>query len=72
MVFMRRFVAGIKKILTVSKPNSIENNRVLGRWQIRHDSKVFDKVDEANEDHCGGCNDMRKKYQDIIGRNIKK
>ena len=29
---------------------------VLGRWDIKYDTKVIDrKIDQANHDHCGCC-----------------
>lgn len=32
---------------------------ILGRWFIHYDQKIIDKkVDQANEDHCGCCNNI--------------
>jgi hypothetical protein len=39
----------------------------LGRWKIEYcNKKINNKVDMANEDHCGPCGNEIKKYIDIV------
>lgn len=67
MTLVRTMITAIRTYVSRNKVNSVDSNRMLGRWKITHDTQVFEKVDNANEDHCGGCSDMRKKYQKMIG-----
>lgn len=39
---------------------------VLGRWTLEPSQQKLDrKVDLANEDHCGCCDDMKQKEEPV-------
>ena len=46
-----------------------ENRTALGRWNLDYCQKrIKNKVDMANEDHCGTCSkniDMKKKRKNL-------
>lgn len=43
----------IRRVLNFPK-----NKPMLGRWQLHYDPQtVNSKIDQANEDHCGCCNE---------------
>ena len=44
-----------KGVTHFARPN-ISEQKYLGRWQLEHNYTVINqKVDYANEDHCGVC-----------------
>ena len=58
---MRFFSRAFRILMNTPSKQPIEQ-RLLGRWQIHHDDRVFDRVDRTNEDHCGCCGDLLKEY----------
>ena len=57
-----RFVRQAFRLLMNAPRGQPIERRLLGRWQIHHDERVFDRVDRTNEDHCGCCGDLLKEY----------
>lgn len=51
-----------------------ENKLLLGRWNIDYcNKKIGNKIDLANEDHCGSCSEyMLDKLSKEICKNQKK
>jgi hypothetical protein len=49
MSYIRKFFHSLAK----------QEVRVLGRWNLEKcNIKIYNKVDWANEDHCGVCNEF--------------
>jgi len=46
----------IQNIKSVVQKFIKEDKKILGRWNIEHcNKKMNNKIDLANEDHCGPC-----------------
>jgi hypothetical protein len=47
------------KILTATSNSVRTQNIELGRWSLVYEPKIIhNKVDQANEDHCGCCQNV--------------
>ena len=56
---LRRIVVVLTSVVARPRP-------MLGRWLIERDVQKLDrKFDQANEDHCGCCEQVRKVDQQI-------
>jgi len=59
----------MKDIITyiLSKIIRRDNRTALGRWKIDYCGKIVkNKVNHANEDHCGTCSQYKVKEKKII------
>tara|TARA_Y100000589_G_scaffold217478_1_gene205104 strand:- start:604 stop:816 length:213 start_codon:yes stop_codon:yes gene_type:complete len=66
-----QFLKVITKITKNLKQNPVDT-RILGRWSMGHDEKkIGHRIDNANEDHCGVCSQMREQYIEQKNKNIK-
>ena len=64
---MNKFIALFKHNFTVRSTNNI----TLGRWNYDYDSKIQErKVYLTNMDHCGCCENMKLKTNQIIEKKI--
>ena len=62
----------MKFLTTIIKRFVKDEKKVLGRWNIEIcDTKRNNKIDLANEDHCGPCGQYRleKSIKPIINQN---
>lgn len=63
IVFIRRILNILQK----------EEPKILGRWNIEKNiKKINNKVDLANEDHCGICNEYMNKKKEVPLKDIFK
>lgn len=50
-----KYITILKNIIITKEPKVL-----LGRWNINYCEKTINKkIDLANEDHCGTCNNMK-------------
>jgi len=63
---LKRIILHIQRLLSKSYNKPLP----LGRWNIEIcNEKINNKIDLANEDHCGTCS---KYLNNILNKNIKK
>jgi len=63
---LKRIILHVQRVLL----NSYSKSPPLGRWNIKIcNEKLNNKIDLANEDHCGTCG---KYLKNIVNKNIKK
>ena len=57
-------ITSIKQILTSRLLPSMRSTPALGRWSLKYDEQVLQRViDMANEDHCGCCVQVKPTHQ---------
>lgn len=56
---IRGIIARVSSLVTAPSAAAATAPVALGRWGIQYDEKVIDrKIIQANEDHCGCCDDV--------------
>lgn len=59
---MKNIILYLRKIL-----NQTHISPPLGRWNIEKcQIKINNKIDRANEDHCGPCGLYKNKFKEFI------
>lgn len=59
-VIVREYFNLAKTVFKNIKLFEKHQNPALGRWNLTYDKRVNNKVDLANEDHCGPCGEYYK------------